>query len=116
MQVKLTCDNHFTANEQLTRQVEASVEVALDRFAEQLTSVQVHLSDENSHKGGGNDKKCVIEARPRGHQPLAATHHAATLDDALDGALERLEHVLDHTFGRLHQHKGRTSMGGDQTV
>lgn len=116
MQVQLTCDNHFTASEELTRQVEATVETALERFVDQLTRVEVHITDENSHKGGSNDKRCVVEARPRGHQPIAATHHAGTIDDALDGALERLEHALDHTFGRLHQHKGRTSMGGDQTI
>lgn len=116
MLVQVIGDNYVKATEELSRRVQASVETVLERFAELLTRVEVHLADMNSHKGGSNDKRCQVEARPRGHQPLSATHYAGTVDDAVDGALERLQHELDHTFGRLHQHKGLTSMGGDQTV
>lgn len=116
MQIQLTGDHQIKATAQLTQQVEASVGTALERFAEHLTRVAVHLTDENSHKGGDNDKRCVIEARPRGHQPVAVTHHAGSVDEAIEGALERLEHALEHTFGRLSNHKGNTSMGGDQRI
>ena len=114
MLVHVTGDNHIRANAELAQQVSATVETALGRFAEHLTRIDVHLTDENSHKGGADDKRCVMEAKPRGHQPLAATHHAGSVDEAVDGAVERLEHLLEHTFGRLHDHKGRTSMGGEQ--
>jgi hypothetical protein len=30
----------------------------------------------------------------------------------MDGALDKLVRVLEHTFGRLDDHKGRTPMGG----
>jgi ribosome-associated translation inhibitor RaiA len=113
MVVHVTGDNHIRANEELAQQVTTTVETALGRFAEHLTRVEVHLTDQNSHKGGDHDKRCVMEAKPRGHQPLAATHLAGSIDEAVDGAVERLEHLLDHTFGRLQDHKGRTSMGGE---
>jgi len=116
MQVQINTDKNIEGSEQLTQEVQATVEATLGRFGEQLTRVEVHLSDENSHKSRGDDKKCVMEARPAGMQPVAVTHVAATLDQAVDGAAEKLERLLDSTFGRLNNPKGRTSYSGDQNV
>jgi hypothetical protein len=67
--------------------------------------VEVHLSDENSHKKSGhNDKRCVLEARLEGLQPIAVTLQAATLDQAVDGAAEKLKNSLESALGRLHDH------------
>ena len=49
MFVQVMTDNHITGREKLVERVEASVTEALRRFAPQITSVQVHLADENSH-------------------------------------------------------------------
>ncbi len=116
MQVQIYTDKNIEGSEQLTHEVQAAVEATLGRFGEQLTRVEVHLSDENGHKSRGEDKKCVMEARPAGMQPVAVTHVAATLDQAVGGATEKMERLLDSTFGRLHNPKGRTSHGGDQNV
>lgn len=80
--------------------IRAEITAALDRFAERLTRVEVHLRDENGAKGG-IDKRCLLEARPRGLDPLTAEHHAATLGEAIAEATGKLERVLDHRFGRL---------------
>jgi hypothetical protein len=77
-----------------------------------LTRVIVHFTDENSHKKGELDKRCAIEARPAGHQPMAATHLASTMDEALEGAVERLQRQMEHTLGKLDNHRSRTPMGG----
>ena len=114
MQIQVHTDNNIEGSEKLTLHVESSVEASLSRFATQLTRVDVHLHDENSHKGGADDKKCVIEARPAGMKPVAVTHHAGEVEESIDGALEKLEHLLDHTFGKLDNHKGRLSFGGEQ--
>ena len=114
MQIQVNTDNHIEGGETLTSQVEATIEANLGRFREQLTRVEVFLHDENSHKSGTDDKKCVMEARPAGMKPVAVTSTAATIDEAIDSAAEKLEHLLDHTFGKLDQHKGRTSFAGDQ--
>jgi hypothetical protein len=80
--------------------VEATVARALDRFGERLTRVEVYLRDENADKGG-IDKHCLLEARPRGLDPITAGHQAGTLLDALTGAVSKLERALDHRLGRL---------------
>ncbi|MEN6488292.1 MAG: hypothetical protein ABFD66_05330 [Smithella sp.] len=63
--------------------------------------MEVHLSDENSNKKGGNDgMRCVMEARVENRRPIAVTHRAAILDQAVDGAAEKLSRLIEHTFGR----------------
>jgi hypothetical protein len=81
-----------------------------------LTRMEVHLSDENAAKGGADDKKCVLEARPAGQQPVAVTHHAASLDEAYLGALEKLSRLLESKVGKQHHHKGGASLKTEQVV
>ena len=116
MQVQVNTDNHIVGSDALTRHVETELEGAVGRFGDQITRVEVHLNDTNGPKGGDRDKRCLMEVRIAGHQPLAVSHEAATLEEAIDAAAEKLEHSLDHLLGRLGHKKGRTSFGGDQTI
>lgn len=113
MFVQVVTDNHISGREKLVALVEASVQDSLRRFAPQITSVQVHLADENGQKKGGDDKVCKLEARLAGLAPVAATDHSGDLEQAIDGALSKLVSLLDHKLGRLHDHKGRPSMGDE---
>jgi len=115
MQVQLNTDHNIEGHDELAQQVQAAVEGTVGRFSRQITRVEVHLSDVNSHKGG-DDKRCVLEARVAGLQPIAVSHQAATLPQAIDGAARKLERALDSTLGRLGNQKGRSSYGGDQTI
>ena len=116
MQVEVNTDNHIDGTDELSRLVEAEVEGTLGRFGDQIIRVIVQLNDTNSHKSGDRDKRCLMEARIAGHQPVAVSHEAATLEDAIAAAAEKLERSLDHILGKLGQKKGRTSFGGDQAV
>ena len=79
---------------------------ALSGFSDQITRVEVHFSDEKGGKAGTGDKRCLLEARPAGRQPVAVSHEASTLEEALDGAAGKLRRLLESTLGRLHDHKG----------
>ena len=81
------------------------VESALSRISDHITRVEVHLSDETSDRSGQNDKRCMMEARLEGRQPIAVTHHASTLDEAADGAAGKLTRLIESTFGRQRDHK-----------
>jgi len=117
MHIQVNTDNHIEGNADLTRQVEAVVEGALGRFSDRITRVEVHLSDESSSsKARDNDKRCVMEARLAGLRPITVSHQGAALEQALDGAADKLAKTLDRTLGRLDDPKGRTSYGGDQTI
>ncbi len=101
MQIQVNGDSNISANEERRRKVETDVGHALRRFADQITRVEVHLSDSNGDKGGSRDKHCLMEARPAGHDPVVATNEAATLEDAIHGAAQKLERHLENLFGRL---------------
>jgi hypothetical protein len=114
MQIQVNTDHNFEGHGELVRYIEAEVGTALSRFDEHITRVEVHLSDENAGKSGGVDKRCMLEARPAGQQPVAVTHHAATLDEACSGAIQKLKHLLDSEFGKLEDRKGTASIRGNK--
>ncbi len=101
MQVQLHADNIVPGSLPLTQAVEAAVEHAVRRWAPRITRVEVHLSDTNGHKGGADDKRCLMEARVGGLQPIAVAHEAGTIHDAVDGAAGKLKKTLENTLGRL---------------
>jgi ribosome-associated translation inhibitor RaiA len=101
MHVEINGDNHIHAGEPLRSEVRATVEGALDRFAERVTRVEVHLGDVNSHKNTADDKRCMMEARLKGLPPVVVTHHADSLALAIQGAAEKLERAIGNTLGRL---------------
>jgi ribosome-associated translation inhibitor RaiA len=100
MHIQINTDNHITGTTELSDSAMAEVESALGHLAEHVTRVEVHLSDENSHKGGASDKRCVMEARLEGHQPIAVTEEAESIELAISGAAEKLKRAIDHTIGR----------------
>jgi ribosomal subunit interface protein len=106
MIVQLNTDHNVTATAGLTEHVETTLSTTLDRFASEITRVEVHISDENSSdKSGSDDKRCVLEARLAGHAPLVVTHNAATVHQALDGGVDRLKHLLERTLDRRKDHR-----------
>jgi len=104
MKIQINTDDNIAGREELAEQAKAAVESTLGHLAQHITRVEVHLSDENSDKGGAHDKRCMMEARLEGHQPIAVTDEAETIDQAIDGAVEKLKHSLDSTLGRLSDH------------
>src|SRR5665648_612318 len=108
MQIQINTDHNIEGREALADQVRGVVESALSRFSDHITRVEVHLSDENSDKKGGNDEmRCMMEARIEGRQPIAVTHQAAILDQAVDGAADKLTRLIESTLGRLRDQKSR---------
>jgi ribosome-associated translation inhibitor RaiA len=100
MIVQINTDRNITGHEAMAQQAEATVADALGHLAERLTRVEVHLSDVNAKKGGSDDKRCVMEARIEGRQPIAVTDEAATVEQAIDGAADKLKSALETTLGR----------------
>ena len=102
MQIQINTDHNIAGHEILTTQISGVVENALSRLSDHITRVEVHLTDESSHKSSPNDKRCVMEARLERHQPIAVTHHATTVDQAVDGAADKLARLIEHTIRWQH--------------
>jgi ribosome-associated translation inhibitor RaiA len=100
MQILINADHHIKSGDSATERVESIVEAAVERFESRITRIEVHLSDTNGPKHGANEKRTVIEARVGGLRPIAVSHEAPNLLEALEGAAEKLKHALEHTLGR----------------
>ena len=108
MKIQINTDHNIEGNQALTEQISGVVENAMSRYSEHITQVDVHLSDENSNKkGGNNDMRCVIEAQLKGRQPIAVTQQATTLDQAVEGASDKLASLIESTLERLHDQEMR---------
>lgn len=102
MQIQINTDKNIEGDEGLVQRITAVVENSLERFSEQITRVEVHLSDQNSDKKGGKeDIRCQVEARLAGLQPISVSDRAATSDQAVNGAVDKLTRSLDSTLGRM---------------
>lgn len=99
MQIQVNTDSNV-AGASPADHVRSVVRSALTHVSEQVTRVEVHLSDVNSHKGADADKRCVMEARLAGRQPTAVSHQAPTVGQAIDGAAEKLRRSLESVLGR----------------
>lgn len=109
MQIQINSDHNVKDHAPLATQVSDVVESVLSRVSDHITRAEVHLSDENGDKQGENDKRCMMEARLEGRQPIAVTQQAATLDQAVDGAADKLSRLIESTLGRRrHQESRRT--------
>ncbi|ALA57486.1 HPF/RaiA family ribosome-associated protein [Nitrospira moscoviensis] len=108
MQILVNTDNHIEGSEELTRQTEAVVRHALERFSRQITRVEVFYTDEDSGaRSTERDKRCLIEVHAAGLKPIAAGERGATVEQALNAAADTVEETLDRTLGRLHDTKQR---------
>ncbi|MHB1398202.1 MAG: HPF/RaiA family ribosome-associated protein [Trichloromonadaceae bacterium] len=112
MIIQVNTDSNIEGNTDVAQQIKTEVENGLEHFSEKITRVEVHLSDENSAKKfGTKDLRCLLEARLAGLQPVTVSHKAATLEQAVEGAVEKLKRSLDSTLGRLGERKTHDTSG-----
>lgn len=101
MQIYVNTDNNIEGSARMSAYFTDTIQEALSRFNGQITRVQVHLSDENGHKEGSDDKRCLLEARLKGLKPVVVTHYAENLDVAVSGAIDKLVKSLESALGKL---------------
>jgi ribosome-associated translation inhibitor RaiA len=106
MLIQLNTDNHVDGRDQVLRHVEIDLPRTLERFAQHITRIEVHFQDANADKSGAGDKRCTLEARLRGQDPVAVSNSAASLGAAFAGARDKLIKLLDRRLARLRPPKG----------
>jgi hypothetical protein len=108
MKVQVNTSNDIENKETLESWASDYINEHLARFEQDITSVEVQMTDENhSVKGGGGDKRCMMEARVNGRAPIAVTNFAPDQNLAFRGAADKLAHALDHAFGKLDRREHR---------
>ncbi len=105
MQIQVNTDHTIEGHEALAARIRGVVENAMSRVSDHITRVEVHLTDESGPKSRENNKRCMMEARLEGRQPIAVTDEAATLDASVEGAVDKLARLIEHTLGKLHDRR-----------
>lgn len=104
MTIQLNADKNLNIHEAFGDKLKDLLSEELSRFSEHITRLEVHFSDENGGKDGPNDKRCMIEARLEGRQPIAVTDTANTYEHSVNGAIDKLKTSLETITGRLRNH------------
>jgi hypothetical protein len=100
MKIQVNTDNTIEGSEGLIEKIETITKEGLSRFSDRITRTEIHLSDVNGERTG-NDKRCVIEVRPNGLNPVVTTDQADTVDKAVRSAIHKMVSLLDSNFGKL---------------
>jgi hypothetical protein len=86
MQININTDKTIERHQGLDDHVASVVNAAVGRFGEQITRVEVHLSDDNSQKSADGGNRCLLEARDSslGRLHDKQLHKTPTLDEQTD--------------------------------
>ena len=101
MKVQLNTDKNIKGTESLEIFVSESLRDSLKHFADNITRIEVHLSDQNADKGGPDDIKCKIEARVEGRRPVMVESKGDSKETALDEAIVKMKAALDSIMGKM---------------
>lgn len=101
MKIQVNSDSSLALDQTVSAETESALRSQLERFSSHLTRLEVHLSDVNADKGGTDDKRCLLEARPSGRDPVIVTHDGPSIALATRGAAQKMNRLLTSLFGRL---------------
>jgi ribosome-associated translation inhibitor RaiA len=110
MQVQVHTDDHIHGGESLAQWVQDEATSRLARFRDNITRLEVFLTDLDAGKSGANDKRCRVEARVAGRQPVTVTADASKMATAFIDSVEKLMRALDADLGRVKDRNGRDTI------
>ena len=105
MLFQFNTDSVIDGQQDVAARVEEIVRGKLDRVADRLSRVEVHVGDVNGSKGG-YDIRCAVELRPNGMSPISATDQAASVEGAATSATAKALSAFDKRVGKLTDRKG----------
>ena len=101
MQIQFNTDNTIEGHERMQSHFTNEISESFKRFEDKITRVEVHVGDENNEKFGVDDKRCLIEVRLAGKNPIEVTNHANTIEKAISGSADKMKKLLTTTFEKL---------------
>jgi ribosomal subunit interface protein len=101
MKIQFNTDKNIQGTESLESFVSEKINHAFKHIEDRISRVEVHLSDQNAHKGGSDDIQCKLEARVEGMQPVVVESKSSTKEKALDEATSKMKAALNTLFGKM---------------
>lgn len=105
MKIQVNTGKTVKGSDRLESFVSEKVNKSLKRYADQITRLEVHITDENGEKAGKDDIHCKLEARVKGLNPVVVNSKGDEIDVALNAATEKLKSALDTVTGKLKDKK-----------
>ncbi len=104
MTIQINTDHNISENESEITSLKKLVQGSLEKYSEHITRIEIHLSDENGNKKGLKGKRCMLEARIEGRQPIAVTSCEDTIEEALNDAIGKISASLNTILDRIKNH------------
>lgn len=101
MKIQFNTDKNIQGVETLETYVSEKITNGLKHFANKITRIEVHLSDQNADKEGSDDIQCKIEARVEGLQPVMVVSNSSSNEEALDSAVSKMKSTLATIMGKM---------------
>lgn len=93
---------NLESSDALESHVRSELDSTIGRFSDRITRIEVHLADLNGQsKSGPADKRCMLEARPVGLDPIAVDSTADSYHTAVSDASGKLRRILTTRFEKL---------------
>ncbi len=100
MQIQFNFAN-IPSSDALEQHVRRELDATVGHLRDRITRVEVHLADTNGHhKHGPDDKRCMLEARPVGMDPVAVESQAPEYHAAVSDAAGKLRRALTTRLDR----------------
>ena len=110
MQVQVHAGDNVQGGESLAQWAQDEVQNKLSRFREHVTRVEVYLTDVDALRNGGKGKRCVMETRAAGRQPLAVNAEAEKIAEAFNAALDKLHRALETDIAKMRDKGNRETI------
>ena len=104
MKIQFNTDKNINGTEDFITPLTILIEEDLEKYSSQITRIEVHLSDEDGDKEGLKAKRCLLEARLSGRNPIAVSSQSDTEEQAVSESLNKLKSSLKTILGRLSNH------------
>jgi ribosome-associated translation inhibitor RaiA len=101
MIIQVNTNSSIEGSARLEDYVKETLQSKLERFSNEITRIEVHLSDQNGDKPGQDDNQCKIEARLKGMNPITVIEKAGDIDSAITGASNKMRTVLTTQLDKL---------------
>ena len=80
--------------------VSQCLEKALEHVSDRVTRVEVHLRDDKQGRDGHDDKRCTMEVRLAGEQPMAVESRSSDIYHSITETAEKLGRAVGHKIDR----------------
>ncbi|MCC5824476.1 MAG: HPF/RaiA family ribosome-associated protein [Phycisphaerales bacterium] len=86
---------NLDSSDALETHIRSEIDSTIGRFADRISRIEVHISDINGHrKSGPADKRCMLEARPNGMDPIVVESTTDDYNSAVSDAAGKLRRAL----------------------